>query len=137
MLCLRTGFMMSDMTVNDSHINLKRDIFKRTVLVLILSSIIISNMEANIRIGADLWMVKTHVAIKIDEYNAVMFGYVLWKSESFAKQYAFKQIHFSITVYYWFRYRKLKRSVQMHICVYVDRHRHKCSLYQISVSICY
>lgn len=57
-----------------SHIGLKKEIFKRTVLVLILSNIIISDMEGNIKIAADVQIVKTHIMIKRYEYNAIIFA---------------------------------------------------------------
>lgn len=54
-----------------SHINIEREIFKRSVLVFILSNIVISDMETNIKIAADVQTVRTHIMIKKDEYNAI------------------------------------------------------------------
>ena len=74
MLHLRIDYMISNITVNDTVTSIsKRRFFRRTVLVLILSNIIISDTEANIKIVIDVQMVKTCIMIKKDEYNAIMF----------------------------------------------------------------
>lgn len=60
MLYLRIDYVISNVTMKDSHISLRKEIFKRAVLVLILSNIVISDMESNTKIAAEVQMIKTH-----------------------------------------------------------------------------
>lgn len=59
--------------MTQSHQSQKGGFSKRTVLVLILSNIVISDMEANTKIVTDVQMVKICIMIKKDEYNDIMF----------------------------------------------------------------
>lgn len=47
-----------------SYISLKREISKRTALILIVSNIVINDKEANIKIATDVQMVNTCKMIK-------------------------------------------------------------------------
>lgn len=59
--------------MTQSHQSQEGGFSKRTVLVLILSNIVISDMEANTKIVTDVQMVKICIMIKKDEYNDIMF----------------------------------------------------------------